>query len=361
MQIVRIDAYPWDIAMRAPYRSAQRTTTVAQNVLVELELADGTIGYGESAPAQYVTSETQALVLRAVNLAASRLVGKQAPFAAEIITEHLVTTPGASAALETALYDAMARATNLPLYRLMGADEDALTARETDISIPLISPDDASQRAKEAVQNGFRAIKIKVGSNFLDEDVNRVRAIAEAAPHAQIRLDGNQAFTGDEALRLVERLYDLLERIELFEQPTKAKDDKAMKFVHDRIPFPVFADESCHKAEDAGRLISEGICGGVVLKIAKSGLTGTYAMAQVTHEAGGKCLFGCMMESHLGISAALHLALALGEATVPMLDLDGHLLVDDTNKVAGGPTQNGATISIDPTQPGLGVRILSEE
>lgn len=357
MHIARLEAYPWDVPMRAPYRSAQRTTTVAQNVLVKLHLADGIVGYGEAAPATYVTGETQVSILRAINLAAPRLVHRPAPDATEIIAEQLVTTPGARGAMEMALYDAMARAADMPLYKLMGGADNSPTSRITDLSLPLLTEPVAVERATQAARRGFTTLKIKIGGGDEAADVRRVRAIANAAPQAKLRLDGNQGFTPAAAIRLVEDLMDLTARIELFEQPTKAGDDAAMAQVQKGIPFPVFADESCHSAEDAKRLLETGICRGVVLKLAKSGLTGAYEVAQAVAEAGGVCLFGCMMETRVGIGAALHLTLALGESVVPMLDLDGHLLVNDETCVIGGPRQDGQTLSIDPALPGLGVSV----
>ena len=87
--------------------------------------------------------------------------------------------------------------------------------------------------------------------------------------------------------------------------------------------------------DDARRLLETGACAGVVLKIAKSGLSGTLAIARAVSDAGGRCLFGCMMETRIGIAAALHLALALGASVVPDLDLDGHLLVNDGSLAQG--------------------------
>ena len=61
-----------------------------------------------------------------------------------------------------------------------------------------------------------------------------------------------------------------------------------------------------------------------------------------------------MMETRVAIGAALHLALALGPA-VTYLDLDGHLLVDDTALVTVGLRQDGDTLIADPDSPGLGL------
>jgi o-succinylbenzoate synthase len=356
-RIAGIEAVAWDVPMRAPYRSAQRVTTTAHNVLVTVTLADGTVGYGESAPATYVTGETQASVLEEVRAAIPALVGMEAGAAAEGLAEHPAVTPGARGALETALLDAAARAAGVPLFRILGGAPDSVTVRATDLSLPILTVAETAARAGAAARDGFRALKIKVGSGDWTADVARVRAVAEAAPEAVLRLDGNQGFLAEEAVDLYTALADLAPRIELFEQPTPAGDDAAMAFVQQKLPCPVFADESIHHAEDARRLIESGVCRGVVLKLAKSGLLETRRIAEAAHRAGGRCLFGCMMETRVGISAALHLAVSLGPEIVPYLDLDGHLLVDDEGLVAGGLTQNEDVLYLKGDAPGLAVRV----
>jgi o-succinylbenzoate synthase len=355
--VSRIDARAWDVPMRAPYRSAQRVTTTAHNVLVTVTLGDGTVGYGESAPATYVTGETQASVLESVRAAVPALTGQEADDAAAQLAGQPGVPPGARGALETALLDAAARARRLPLFRLLGGANEAVTALATDLSLPILPAPDAADRAAAATRDGFRALKIKVGSGDLAADEARVRAVAEAAPAATLRLDGNQGFAAEEAVYLYAALADLAPRIELFEQPTRTGDDAAMAFVQQKLPCPVFADESAHDAEDARRLIESGVCRGVVLKLAKSGLLETRRIAEAAHRAGGRCLFGCMMETRVGISAALHLAVALGPDVVPYLDLDGHLLVNDDGLVVGGVTRSGDVLYVDSDTAGLGLRV----
>ncbi len=344
--------------MRAPYRSAQRLTTVARNVQVTLRLENGAAGYGESAPAFYVTGETQETVVEKARALGATLVGRDANDARAILAAQVFTFPGAGGALETALVDACARAAGQPLFRFLDALADTVPERATDLSLPLLAPGEAGQRAAEAAAQGYRALKIKVGGGDADQDRARVRAIARAAPNASLRLDGNQGFsTGDAAVRFLNGLGDdVAPRITLFEQPTPDGDDDALAFVAARAFCPVYADEAVKTPDDARRLLEKKACAGVVLKLAKSGLSGAAVIARAAGDAGGTCLFGCMMETRIGIGAALHLALALGEALVPYLDLDGHLLVNDSAHVMGdGFSQTGDVLRADPRAPGLGL------
>lgn len=354
MKIAAIASAAWDVPMRSPYRSAQRITTTARNVLVTLRLDDGALGYGESAPAAYVTGETQETVLMAAHALAAELRGREEDEAAAVLAAHLPESPGAGGALEMALFDAAARSRGVPLYRFLGAAADTAPRRVTDLSLPILPAAEAGERAARAASAGFRALKLKVGSGDADADRARVRAVAEAAPGAALRLDGNQGFAPEEAVRFLGSLDDLAARIDLFEQPTRADDEPALRFVAERVRVPVYADESVTSADDARHLVASGVCAGVVLKLAKSGLSGVRAIAEAVADAGGQCLFGCMMETRVGIGAALHLALALGPKAA-RLDLDGHLLVDDAALVRGGLRQEADALIADPTASGLGL------
>lgn len=358
LPITAVDVWAWDVPMRAPYRSAQRLTTTAHNVLVRVGLQNGATGFGESAPATYVTGETQHTVLAAAQTLGAAIMGQSASDAATQLAEHVFASPGAAGALEIALADARARAAGLPLFRFLGAASNESPERATDLSLPLLPPNEARRQAEQAAWQGFRVLKIKVGGPDPAEDAARVRAVAAGAPAAQLRLDGNQGFdTGEAAVRFLDSLApDLAGRIALFEQPTPAGSDAALAFVAARAFCPVYADEAVKTPGDARRLVASGACAGVVLKLAKSGLSGTEAIARATFAAGERCLLGCMMETRIGIGAALHLALALGETIVPDFDLDGHLLVNDTARVAGsGLYQSDDVLRADANAPGLGL------
>ncbi|RYG91672.1 MAG: hypothetical protein EON58_18860, partial [Alphaproteobacteria bacterium] len=209
MQITDWQVREWDVPMRSPYRSAQRLTTTAHNVLVSLTVDGEFTGFGESAPATYVTGETQATVADALH----RFFAHHAPVSTETLlaraVKELADSPGARGAVEIALHDAAARAAGVPLFQRLNpaTPANALLARATDLSLSILPPDEAGARAAAAAAQGFQAIKIKIGSGEA-EDVARVRAVAEAAPNATLRLDGNQAFTPETALSLFDRLTD---------------------------------------------------------------------------------------------------------------------------------------------------------
>jgi L-alanine-DL-glutamate epimerase-like enolase superfamily enzyme len=134
--------------------------------------------------------------------------------------------------------------------------------------------------------------------------------------------------------------------VEFIEQPLPPHEIDGLRFVRERSPLPVVADESCVVASDIPRLI--GAVDGINIKLAKcGGLREALKMIATARAHGLLVMCGCMIETSLGISAAAHLAPLLDCA-----DLDGAaLLADDPY---AGPTIKGGVIEL-PDAPGLGV------
>ncbi len=134
----------------------------------------------------------------------------------------------------------------------------------------------------------------------------------------------------------------------MVEQPLPPGDAPAWRRVRESSPVPIYADESCIRSSDVPGLV--GLVDGVVIKLAKCG--GIREALRTVHTAracGLELMFGCMLESTLGIAAAAHLA-----PLADRLDLDGAaLLAEDPFR---GPSVRDSRLYLGP-EPGLGVRI----
>jgi L-alanine-DL-glutamate epimerase-like enolase superfamily enzyme len=159
-----------------------------------------------------------------------------------------------------------------------------------------------------------------------------------------LRVDANAAWTAKGALQIAELLAAL--GVEFIEQPLPPHDLEGLRFVRDRSPLPVVADESCVTASDVPRLA--GVVDGVNLKLAKcGGLREAMRLIATARAHGMLVMAGCMIETSLGISAAAHLAPLLDCA-----DLDGAALLADDPYV--GATIAGGAIRLSDGA-GLGV------
>jgi L-alanine-DL-glutamate epimerase-like enolase superfamily enzyme len=350
LEIVELQAAPAPYAMKSPFESAKRRSTTAENVLVTATLSNGMVGYGEASPAAYVTGETPESVLSAVGTAASALKTHDAARVLrwyDAVSEAIPGQPTARSAIEMALLDALTRSWGVPLWVYFGG-----AGREvrSDLSIPIAPPEQAGALAAEAAALGYRSIKIKVGGPDREADLARVRAVSRAAPGAGIRLDANQGFGAEEALAFLQECERAGVPVEIMEQPVHRDDWNALAEVTRRSPVPVMADEAVVDAAAALRVAATGAAHGVNIKVAKAGLVGALQVIAIARAGGLTLMLGCMLESLLGVGAALHLA--CGTGAFDYLDLDSHALIGLTP--AGLPfAQEGDLLRVDAHAPGI--------
>src|SRR4249920_1069476 len=122
--IRRVDAIPVALPLKAPMKMSGITIATAENLLVRIEAADGTVGWGEAASAPTMTGDTLGGLIAAVrDHLASLLIGEDAwmrPALCRKLKSALYGNTGAHSAIEMALLDLAGRASGLPLVDLIG-------------------------------------------------------------------------------------------------------------------------------------------------------------------------------------------------------------------------------------------------
>ncbi len=223
--IARVDVVPVALPLRTPYRIATAVQTRAEYVVVRVRTAAGVEGIGESAPFPGESEATAAdvdAVLRAV--LAPAVVGVDPADLEALHARMDAATPGqlwAKAAIDIAAHDVAGRRLGVSVGVLLGGRvRDAVPLSGGPIG--LTTPDEAATSARALVDAGFRTIKVKIGAGR-DADAATVRAVRDAVgPAIALRLDANQGYRADEAVRAMRHL----ERYEpaLIEQPVPAWD-----------------------------------------------------------------------------------------------------------------------------------------
>jgi L-alanine-DL-glutamate epimerase-like enolase superfamily enzyme len=243
----------------------------------------------------------------------------------------------AKSAVSAALHDLAAKRLGVPLYRLWGLDPAA--APRSSFTIAIAEEAELRRRVAEAAE--YPILKVKLGS---DRDEEIIRTVRDAAPGKTLRVDANAAWTPKHALRMIGLLAEL--GVEFVEQPLPPQDVEGLRFVRERSPLHIVADESCITAADIPRLV--GAVDGINIKLSKcGGLREALRMIAVARAHGLLVMAGCMIESSLGITAAAHFAPLLDCA-----DLDGAALL--ANDPFAGATIAAGRIAL-PDAPGLGV------
>jgi L-Ala-D/L-Glu epimerase len=351
--IVALSAEPLDIPLEEPFAIATGRVTAARNALVRVRLSNGVEGIGEAAPFPPSGGETQETALAAIGGMLPVVEGYdvvQWRAVARRLTANFEHQACARAAVETAMLDALTRSWGIPLYKYLGG---AVHEIETDITIPIESPEHMRELARRYAERGATTLKIKVGVD-VDDDLDRVLAVVEGAPDCDIMLDGNQGYTPTEALDLLRSLAQEDVTPILFEQPTHRHDLDGLKYVTDRAGVPIAADEAVHTAADAMRIARMGAANVINIKLMKSGFSEALDIAAVCRAAHIELMVGAMMESRLGTMASASLVAGLGGFRY--IDLDTPMLLS-SDPFLGGYTQQGLVYTLDTQAPGLGVTV----
>lgn len=333
VEVREITASVSDLPLKEPFETAKGRKTSSPAVVMELRLSNGMTGFGSATPVKYVTGEDVDSVLSSVEICRSDLIGMDARSyrsVFEVLGQVLPDDPSARAGLEIAAVDAFCRIYGIPMHRFFGG---ALDAVETDVTIPITPPDHARELAREAAAKGFNSLKVKVGSADVEEDIARIRAMAEGAPGCSIRADANQGFAPTVAVSFVNSLLSVGIRLDMLEQPVDYKDFDGMRYVTQHTSIPVFADESVQTRADAIKLVELDAVDGMNIKLMKSGIAGALDIISVCRAARKELMLGCMIESAYGFSAAIHLA--AGTGVFSRLDLDAHLLLAEQPGTSG--------------------------
>jgi L-alanine-DL-glutamate epimerase-like enolase superfamily enzyme len=197
---------------------------------------------------------------------------------------------------------------------------------KTDMTVPILSTDEAVNRATAAVNAGYDHLKIKTGSDVV-ADVDRVVAIAEAVPDAALKVDANQGWTPKETERFARRVADRGVNLELIEQPVPASDVAGLAATRDRVSVPIAADESVFSPQDAIRIVREEAADVLNVKLGKSGPLAAADIVSIARGADLELMIGCMLESAIGIHTSAHVVAGTNE--FEYVDLDGNRLLTE--------------------------------
>jgi L-alanine-DL-glutamate epimerase-like enolase superfamily enzyme len=350
--IKQVTLEPLNIELDEPFTIAIGRKERIENVLVTVILENGTHGFGEAAPLEPINGENQATVMAVLKSCTDFLIGQEAA-SFRTISRRLaaIFRPQITArcAVEMALLDAFTKTLNVPLYRFLGGAESRI---ETDYTIDIVPPQTAEKDAARLAREGYRVLKIKVGSDP-GEDIERLLAIRDGAPDCRVTVDANQGFSPAQAVVFINKLEKHGIEPLLFEQPVARDDLEGMRHVRDHVAVPVAADESVFTPADAVRVIRAECADIINIKTMKSGLLGALDIAAVARSGHLDVMIGCMLESTLAKSASVHLAAGLGG--FKYVDLDPHAH-PERDPFTGGPGFKAPAYTLDDEHPGIGVR-----
>ena len=141
------------------------------------------------------------------------------------------------------------------------------------------------------------------------------------------------------------------QNVVLIEQPLPKENFKDMKWLIEKSPLPIIADEAVQDINDLERI--KDLYSGINIKLMKAGgIRSAHRMIQRAKELNLKIMLGCMTETSCAITAASHLS-----PLADWVDLDGAELI--SNDIFTGTKIKGGVLVI-PNLPGLGVEKITK-
>ncbi|MFO0910901.1 MAG: dipeptide epimerase [Isosphaeraceae bacterium] len=376
--IRRAELYHVALPLKTRVKHASHDRITSDNLIVRVELSDGSVGYGEGVPRSYVTGETVEstfAALRQIDL--PRQIGLPADMSGVVraldaleFPENVADARGmacnsARCALEIAVLDAYGR----HFGESMG--EAIRRVNQPDV---LYSPKPrpvrysgaitASSRVQELRSAfkmwvyGFRHVKLKVGVEGQD-DPARMRAMRRMlGRRIDVRLDANESWRPDEVVARIRPLLPF--RPSLIEQPVAHDQVETLAGLRPLIGLPVMLDESLCSVGDALHAIEHQTADLFNVRLSKcGGLLRSLKIVGLARRAGLGMQLGC----HPGESGILSAAGRQFAANVEELryvegSYDRHILTrnllksDITFGYGGWAPPLGG--------PGLGVQVDAE-
>ena len=304
----RVSTYPRDLRER--FVTALRG--VSEYQVIKFEICDelGNWHVGETVETPKITGDSHTQIIDELEQSATTLIaGKDFATAIKIVGESDLTG-SSKAAIDIALNGALG----------LGAKHGFSVA--TDVTIPVTTVANLPLLISDRVTAGFTHFKIKANLEPVADFIEKLRIISDSLPSgSHLRIDANQAWTFDHTVEVISAISDCGLTIDYLEQPTPARDFKALAKVKANSPIPVMADESCFTLGDLEELIELKAMDLVNLKLLKSGgLTTARKMARVAIDAGLGVYVGSMMEGDQSIRAAATLATEIAPDLVHDLD-----------------------------------------
>lgn len=351
MKIVAVRAYLKKMTLKKPYTIAYNTFSDVSLAFLEIELANGVVGYGSGSPAEEVVGETTEKTVANLNTDfVAQFVGRDIRQFQQIIFEsnlqfpHL---PGTMAAIDIALHDAFGKWMGISVASFYGQKKNALP---TSMTIGIKGVDETIEEAKEYAAMGFKVFKVKTGLD-VQEDIERIKGLYKRfGADYTIRVDANQGYDLKSLRHFLEAtaIYPL----ELIEQPLPVGQEQSLLHLSVKERQTITADEALKDPLAALQFAAGDQPFGIYnIKLMKcGGLVGAKEIASIAQNAKIDLFWGCNDESIISITAALHMAYTC--SNTKYIDLDGSFdLMEDL--VTGGFEVKEGCLVIN-NEPGFG-------
>jgi muconate cycloisomerase len=327
-------------------------------VICKLIVEDGSFGLGEQFVWLPETGVSPNQIIDAIQNALYLYVLGESPFNLEHIRHRMhnnvARNETAKGLIDMAAWDLIGRITERPSCCLMGGSVSM--SIPMGVLIPLMDEESMSALALDFQKSGVRTFRFKLGRS-IDEDIHIIKSVREKlGTDARIRVDYNQAYTPDLAIRAIRAIEPF--GIDVAEQPVRASDWLGMAHVQKHVLTPLMAHEGCFSLTDVIAMAEMGAIRVIGINSERPGGI-TDALRALTY-AEMRGLGVVIHNQTLGIasSAQIHLAAARYHSLGHDPELFGHIMFEDDLIVNPIAYANG-TVTV-PAGAGWGVDLDEE-
>lgn len=366
MTIASIEAIPVSDSLSdgRGFGSARGTTSERAVTLVRLETTDGLVGWGDAfAPAQTVATLIETEL-------ADDIVGMD-PYAAESFVETYYTGSyhfgrdgfyhSALSGIDVACWDLIGKRTGEPIHRLLGGrSRESVTPYASTMYVTDHERDPAAALS-EAVDDGFDAVKIKIGRGIAD-DVARVELAREClGEDATLMVDYNGNYRQKQARKSIRAISEF--DITWAEEPLPPEDITGYSELRSAVDVPIAAGEACFSRFDFHRLLSERAVDVVQPDLGRCGGFSEARLIAKNAVAENVAVSPHVWNSAVGVAAALQYVASLPDYPYVTNRAEPLLLECDrsdnrlrTDLLTNPIDLTGGTVSV-PQDPGLGIEV----
>jgi L-alanine-DL-glutamate epimerase-like enolase superfamily enzyme len=350
---VRVDVQPRDEGLGlAPYVSNHDEVEWVDRMLIRVDTDEGVTGWGEMLVGMKSARVTKAVV---EDVIAPELVGREVgeirPFVEEFYYPYAKVRPFVGA-VETALWDALGKKVCAPVHELLGGK----TRDEIPIAhcLGILGPEESRKYVRRAYDAGFRTFKTKAGHDWRT-DVDRLVAMHdEVDDDMEFRIDPNQGWTTEDAVRVAARLEDEGVYLQYLEQPVRLDSPGTYSRLRQRLRTPIAVNEDAYFPFNLYQLLkADAIDVGVLDLVPAGGILRVREQAATAASAGVSLSHHCGFDLGVKTAAMLHTV-----AATPAINLapdsvyygwDDYVLESPLDATTGA-------IRV-PGDPGLGVEV----
>lgn len=301
-----LDAWAYEIPMRIRFEHARAARQTSTGILVRLTLDDGSVGWGEGIPRDYVTGESVEGAVRIIHDQYAERLASDAPLATVPSEDGGVVHNAAWCACELAYLDAVGRSRRQRVADMLagqlGLKPHRLLRRVSGVLGE--RPVEKTRRSLRLMRLlSLRDYKLKVGADADRDEANLAEIHRQLGrglrrrrgpTRRTLRVDANGAWSLDEAVRRADTLvrYGVL----AVEQPLAKGNEAALADLRRRTHVPIMLDESLVTLDGARRLVAGGQVDLFNIRISKNGgLLQSLALADLANRSGLDFQLGCMV------------------------------------------------------------------